>query len=260
MKLGVLGAGGRMGRRLVAAAVDAKLAIGAAVERAGSPELGQDAGALAGLAPLGVKLTSDLASALKACDVVIDFTAPSATQANAKACADAGVAMIVGTTGLEGAPMDALREAAKKIPIVQAANFSLGVNALLAVVSDLTKRLPGYDVEIVEIHHRKKADAPSGTALRLAEAVEAAAPKKRVTGREGQVGARTDEEMGVLAVRGGDVVGDHTVYFLGPGERIEVTHRAHSRDTFASGAVRAAEWIAGKKPGLYDMRDVLGIR
>lgn len=260
MKVGILGAGGRMGRRLVAAAIEAKVDVGAAIERDGAPDLGQDAGALAGVAPIGVKLTSDLAAALEKCDVVIDFTAPAATKANAEICAKAGVAMVVGTTGLDGAPMKALETAAKKIAIVQSANFSLGVNALLAVVYDLTKRLNGYDVEIVEIHHRKKTDAPSGTALRLAEAVKHANPALDVvSGRHGQVGARKDDELGVLAVRGGDVVGDHTVYFLGPGERIEVTHRAHSRDTFAAGAVRAAQWIAGKKPGLYDMRNVLGL-
>lgn len=260
----VLGAGGRMGRRVTAAvAALPSLKIVSAIERAGAPELGQDAGALAGLAPLGVAVSSDLGKALAASDVVIDFTAPAATKAHAAACAAAGVAMIIGTTGLEGEALAAVEAAAKKVPVVKAANFSIGVNALLALVADLSAKLDGYDIEIVEIHHRKKVDAPSGTALRLAEAAAEGRKqdlaKVQVTGRSGQVGARTDAELGVLAVRGGDVVGDHTVYFLGPGERIEVTHRAHSRDTFAAGAARAAAWISGKSPRLYDMRDVLGL-
>ena len=260
----VLGAGGRMGRRVTAAVAEVSgLKVTAAIERAGAAELGQDAGTLAGIAPLGVAVTSDLAKALAGCDVVIDFTAPAATKAHAPACASAGVAMIIGTTGLEGDALAAVEAAAKRIPIVKAANFSIGVNALLAVVADLSAKLHGYDIEIVEIHHRKKVDAPSGTALRLAEAAAEGRKqdlaKVQVTGRTGQVGARTDTELGVLAVRGGDVVGDHTVYFLGPGERIEVTHRAHSRDTFAAGAARAAAWIAGKPAKLYEMRDVLGL-
>jgi len=260
----VLGAGGRMGRRVTAAVAEVSgLKVTAAIERAGAAEIGQDAGTLAGIAPLGVAVTSDLAKALAGCDVVIDFTAPAATKAHAPACAAAGVAMIIGTTGLEGDALAAVEAAAKRIPIVKAANFSIGVNALLAVVADLSAKLHGYDIEIVEIHHRKKVDAPSGTALRLAEAAAEGRKqdlaKVQVTGRTGQVGARTDTELGVLAVRGGDVVGDHTVYFLGPGERIEVTHRAHSRDTFAAGAARAAAWIAGKPAKLYEMRDVLGL-
>lgn len=263
-KVVVLGAGGRMGRRVTAAvAAVPSLAVHAAIERAGAPEIGQDAGALAGIEPLGVKVTEDLAKALAGADVVIDFTAPAATRKNAEACAAAGVAMVIGTTGLEGEELAVVEKAATKVPVVKAANFSIGVNALLAVVGDLAAKLEGYDVEITEIHHRKKVDAPSGTALRLAEAAAAGRKqdlkKTMVTGRAGQVGARTDAELGVLAVRGGDVVGDHTVYFLGPGERIEVTHRAHSRDTFAAGAARAAAWVTGRKPGLYEMRDVLGL-
>ena len=263
-RVGVLGAGGRMGRRVIAAvAAVPSLKVAAAVERAGAAEVGQDAGTLAGLAPLGVAVTADLAAALKACDVVIDFTAPDATRVHAEACASAGVAMVIGTTGLEGGSMAAVEAAAKKVPVVKAANFSIGVNALLAIVADLAAKLEGYDVEVAEIHHRKKVDAPSGTALRLAEAAAAGRKqdlsKAMVSGRSGQVGARTDAEIGVLALRGGDVIGDHTVYFLGPGERIEVTHRAHSRDTFAAGAARAAAWVTGKPPRLYEMRDVLGL-
>lgn len=253
-----------MGRRVTAAvATVPSLRVAAAVERAGAAEIGQDAGTLAGLVPLGVLVGGDLDLALASCDVVIDFTAPAATKHNAKACAAAGVAMVIGTTGLEGESLAAVEAAAKKIPIVKAANFSIGVNALLAVVADLAEKLEGYDIELTEIHHRKKVDSPSGTALRLAEAAaqgrKQQLSKVMVTGRSGQVGARTDAELGVLAVRGGDVVGDHTVYFLGPGERIEVTHRAHSRDTFAAGAARAAGWIVGKPARLYEMRDVLGL-
>ena len=263
IKVVVLGAGGRMGRRVIAAVVAMpSLSLAAAVERGGAPELGEDAGTLAGIAPVGVKATSDLAKALRGADVAIDFTSPAATKANAAACAKAGVAMVIGTTGLEGGALAAVEAAAKKVPVVKAANFSIGVNALLAVVADLTQKLEGYDVEIVEIHHKNKVDAPSGTALRLAEAVAGARKqdlaKAKVTGRAGQVGARRAAEIGVLAVRGGDVVGDHTVYFLGPGERIEITHRAHSRDTFAAGAARAAAWVKGRAPRLYEMREVLG--
>ena len=264
MKVGVLGAGGRMGRRILSAIVDAKHQIGGAVERGGAPEVGQDAGVMAGVAPAGVVVVTDLAQVAGSCDVWIDFSAPAATQANAKICADAGVAMVVGTTGMEGASLESLRAASKRIPVVHAANFSIGVNVLLDVVSTLAAKLEGYDMEVVEIHHRRKVDAPSGTALRLAQAAAEgrgqALADIQVTGRSGQVGARTDAELGVMAIRGGDVVGDHTVYFLGPGERIEVVHRAHSRDTFAAGAVRAAGWVAGRGPGLYDMRDVLGLK
>lgn len=260
----VFGAGGRMGRRVTAAvAAVPSLELVAAIERAGAPELGQDAGTLAGGGALGVPVTSDLSKALGACDVVIDFSAPAATMANAQACAAAGVAMVIGTTGLDANALAAVEAAAKAVPVVKAANFSIGVNALLAVVADLSAKLDGYDIEITEIHHRKKVDAPSGTALRLAAAAaegrKQELEKVMVTGRSGQPGARTDSELGVLALRGGDVVGDHTVYFLGPGERIEVTHRAHSRDTFAAGAARAAGWVAGKAPRLYEMRNVLGL-
>jgi len=259
----VIGAAGRMGRRIVAAAVEGGCLVGAAVERAGAAELGQDAGALAGGAPLGVTVESDLGAALKRCDVAIDFTHASAARANVDAAAKAGVALVLGTTGLEDAAKKSLAAAAKRIAIVHAANFSVGVNVLLETVAQLAKRLPDHDAEIVEVHHRKKTDAPSGTAQRLAEALAeargVALAKAEVTGRAGQVGARSAKEIGVLAVRGGDVVGDHTVHFLGLGERIEVTHRATSRDTFAAGAVRAARWVTGRKPGLYDMRAVLGL-
>lgn len=265
MKIGVLGAGGRMGRRILAAVVDAKHEIGGAVERGGSPEVGQDAGLLAGVAPAGVTVVTDLALVVKSCDAWIDFTAPAATAANARICADAGVPLVVGTTGMEGTTLEGLRAAGRSIPIVHAANYSIGVNVLLDVVKTLAAKLEGYDMEVVEIHHRKKVDAPSGTALRLAEAAAEGRgqtlSKVQVTGRTGQVGARTDAELGVMALRGGDVVGDHTVYFLGPGERIELVHRAHSRDTFAAGAVRAAVWVAaGRATGVYDMRDVLGLK
>ena len=261
IRVGVLGAGGRMGRKVTAAVIEAGLKIGAAVDREGSAEFGHDAGIVAGIGALGAPIGENLAGVLKRCDVVIDFTTPAATAINAALCAEALVPMVIGTTGVEGDAKAAVAAAAKKIPIVHAANFSIGVNALLAVVAELAKKLEGYDMEVVEIHHRKKVDAPSGTALRLAQAAAEGRgqdlAKIAKNGREGQVGARPDAELGLHAVRGGDVIGDHTVYFLGPGERVEVTHRAHSRDTFANGAVRAAKWIIGKKPGLYEMRDVL---
>ena len=263
IRVGVLGAGGRMGRKVTAAAIEAGHRLGAAVDRPGSAELGHDAGLVAGVENAGVVITADLAAVLSNCDVVVDFTAPKATAEHAALCATAKVPMVIGTTGVEGAEKIAVARAATVIPIVHAANFSIGVNALLATVAELSKKLAGYDIEIVEIHHRKKVDAPSGTALRLAQAVAEGrgqdVAKILKNGRAGQVGARTDAELGMHAVRGGDVVGDHTVYFLGAGERIEITHRAHSRDTFAAGAVRAASWVVGRAPGLYEMRDVLGL-
>ncbi|HVO30004.1 MAG TPA: 4-hydroxy-tetrahydrodipicolinate reductase [bacterium] len=263
IRVGVLGAGGRMGRRVTAAAIEAGLRVGAAVDRPGSPDLGKDAGLLAGIGAVGAPVESDLAKVISRCDVVIDFTAPAATAAHAALCADHHVPMVIGTTGVEGDAKAAIAKAAKVVPVVHAANFSIGVNALLAVVTQLAQTLSGYDVEVVEIHHRKKVDAPSGTAIRLAEAVaagrKAELAKIAKHGRAGQVGARTDAELGMHAVRGGDVIGDHTVYFLGAGERIEVTHRASSRDTFAAGAVRAASWVVSQKPGLYEMKDVLGL-
>ena len=265
VRIAILGAAGKMGRALLHASLDqagAQLAV--AVERAGSPALGQDAGTLVGLAAAGVLTRTELPRAGEA-EVWIDFSVPSATVANAQAAAAAGAALVVGTTGLSPADKQVIARAAEKIAVVFSPNMSVGVNMLLKLVADAARALgPAYDIEIVEAHHRMKRDSPSGTALRLAEAAAEATgrdlAKTARYERHGEIGARTNEEIGLQTIRGGDVVGDHTVFFLGLGDRIEITHRASSRETFARGAVRAALWLSGRATGLYDMRDVLGLR
>jgi 4-hydroxy-tetrahydrodipicolinate reductase len=257
-----------MGQTLVAAILgqhDMKLA--AALEVVGSPLLGQDAGGPLGQAT-GVVVGSDLAAALREADVLIDFTRPAATVAHVNACAGAGVGAVVGTTGLAEADKNALTEAGRTIPLVYAPNMSVGVNVLLKLVALAAQRLgDDYDVEIVEMHHRHKVDAPSGTALQLGEAAAAAMGRNLkadgVFARDGVIGERRPGAIGFAALRGGDVIGDHTVIFAGPGERIELAHKASSRTTFAHGALRAARFVAARRaakaPGLYDMRDVLGL-
>jgi 4-hydroxy-tetrahydrodipicolinate reductase len=265
VRIAVLGVDGRMGRALVravrAAAPQARLT--AATERPGHPAIGTDPGPGAGVEPTGVAVADQLP--LKgAADVWIDFTSPSATEAVATAAAEAGAALVIGTTGIGTHTKAAINFTAGKIPIVYSANYSVGVNVMLKLVADAARALgPSYDLEIVEAHHRAKRDAPSGTALRLAEALAEATNRDLAStaryARHGDVGPRSASEVGIQTVRGGDVVGDHTVMFLGIGDRIEITHRASTRDTFAVGAVRAALWVAGKSPGLYDMRSVLGL-
>src|SRR6266700_4257749 len=271
-RIGVLGATGKMGGAIIRAIVATPGAtLAAAVERAGHPALGQDAGVIASGTSAGVPITAGTPS--NKTDVWIDFSVPAATLAAVKAAQSMNVAMVVGTTGLSPGDREELRAAARQIPIVFTPNMSVGVNMLLKLVADAARVLgPGYDIEIVETHHRAKRDAPSGTALRLAEALADATGRNLGTAarydRHGEIGPRTSEEIGIQTLRGGDVVGDHTVHFLGLGERVEITHRATSRDTFAIGAVRAALWVAGGGPngggqrreaGLYDMRDVLGL-
>ena len=222
--------------------------------------LGRDLGELAGLGALGVVTSADVSSSLLGAEVVIDFSTASAVAQLALLAARQGVAIVTGTTNLDAAAKRALDKASEVVPVLAAGNMSLGIQVLAEAVELAVRRLGlGYDVEIVELHHRKKIDAPSGTASRLAEAVKKVRPNVReLRGRDGEVGARTDEEMAVFGVRGGDVIGDHTVYLLGDGERIELTHRASNRDLFAHGALRAAEFLAGKKPGRYVIADVLG--
>jgi 4-hydroxy-tetrahydrodipicolinate reductase len=264
VRIAVVGAAGKMGRAIVRAIAETEgVRLGAAIDRAGSAELGQDAGTLAGLAPAGVPVRAE-APQPREVDVWIDFSSPATTVANARAAAAAGAAIVIGTTGLGAEDKDAIAAAAKSTPVVLTPNMSVGVNVLLKLVADAARALgPGYDLEIVETHHRMKRDAPSGTALRLAEALaEATGRDLAKTGRydrHGDIGPRSASEIGVQTLRGGDVVGDHTVFFLGLGERIEITHRASSRETFARGAVRAALWLASRPAGLYDMRDVLGL-
>lgn len=259
IRVAVPGAAGKMGKMVLEACAElpAQVRVVAAIEREGHPSLGRE------VAP-GVVLTSDFGAALRGADVYIDFTAPSATVQAVELAAGLGVAAVIGTTGLDDAGRRAIERAAGRIPVVFSPNFSLGVNLLLGLVEQAARALgPDYDLEVVEIHHRQKRDAPSGTALAIAEALAAGAGVrlKEVTrcGREGDVGPRRPNEIGVMAVRGGDVVGEHTAYFLGVGERIEIAHRATSRAIFARGAVRAATWVVGRPPGLYSMKNVLGL-
>jgi len=213
----------------------------------------------------GLDVGDDLAAALPACDAVIDFTHADSTVAVAEACAAAGKILVIGTTGHNDADRARISEISKKIPVVFAPNFSVGVNTLFWLVRKATEILgPDFDLEVVEMHHRLKKDSPSGTARRLAEILAEAREldydKNVMHGREGMVGERQKTEIGMHAVRGGDVVGDHTVIYANVGERVELTHKASSRDTFAKGALRAARWAQGQKPGLYDMQDVLGLK
>jgi 4-hydroxy-tetrahydrodipicolinate reductase len=266
LKLVVPGAAGKMGRMILKVISETPTAeLTAAIERPQSTLLGQDAGSVAGLSPLGVALQKDLDAALTNADVIIDFTAPAATAWTVTRAAEHGVGMVIGTTGLGEAEKRAIWHAAERIPIVLSANMSLGVNVLFGLLAQAATALgKDYDVEIVELHHRFKKDAPSGTALAmgsvLAEALGRNLSEEARYGRQGDVGARTQDEIAILAVRGGDIVGEHTAYFCGMGERLEITHRASSRETFARGAVRAAEWLRDRDPGLYDMQDVLGLR
>lgn len=255
-----------MGARLVALAADRPgLRIAAAIEVSGHPSVGRDAGEAAGSSRLGVAINADVAAALAASDVVIDFTTPTATAGLVTRATEAKIALVIGTTGLSPDVVGTIRRAATTIPIVYAPNMSLGMNVMFKVVSEMARALGvGYDLEIIEAHHRQKRDAPSGTALKLGE-ILAEATKRRldevaVYARHGEIGPRSPAAIGIQTIRAGDIVGDHTVLFGGLGERLEITHRASSRDTFAYGALRAAQWVAGKPAGLYDMQDVLGLK
>lgn len=265
IRLAMAGAGGRMGRTILSlAAADSNFKITGAFESAGNSAIGTDVGILIGSKKIGVAVTSDMDKTLTQCDVLIDFTHPSATEANLKSVLKSKVGYVLGTTGLTEALLKNVAEAAKKIPIVQSPNMSVGVNLLLKLVELTSEALDeSYDIEIVEAHHRMKKDSPSGTALKLLEVAAKARgrslKKDVVYGREGEIGARPRGQIGVMTVRGGDVVGDHTVYYLGDGERIELTHKASSRGAFAQGALKAAKFVADKKPALYNMRQVLGI-
>lgn len=255
-----------MGARLIALAVDHPgLRITAAVENNGHSSMGRDAGEASGGPRLGVTIQADIAVALSTSDVVVDFTTPSATTALIPKAVAAKTALVIGTTGLGADAVAAIRRAVAAIPIVYAPNMSLGMNVMFKVIADVTRALGAeYDLEIIEAHHRQKRDAPSGTALKLgeilADATERRLDEVAVYARHGELGPRAPTAIGIQAIRAGDIVGDHTVLFGGPGERLEITHRASSRDTFASGALRAAQWVAGKPAGLYDMQDVLGLK
>jgi 4-hydroxy-tetrahydrodipicolinate reductase len=261
----VCGAMGRMGRAILASLAENPygLTLAGAVEVKGHPLLGQDAGAAAGTGCAGVALRDDFAGAIAGADVAVDFTAPDSSVRHAEWCAAAGKAIVIGSTGLSAEQLGRIREASKAVPVVQSPNMSIGVNLMFRVAAEVARVLgDDYDVEIVETHHRFKKDAPSGTAVKLAAAVAGALGRDMsdvgVYGRHGIVGERSRKEIGVFAVRSGDVVGEHTLIFGGIGERFEITHRAHSRETFARGAVRAAAWVTARPPGLYDMAAVLG--
>lgn len=263
-RIAVMGAAGRMGKILVEAVQQQAPSAGltAAIDKPDSSLVGADAGELAALGRIGVTISGDLAKVADEFDVLIDFTHPSVTLKNLAFCRKAGKAMVIGTTGFSADEKLLLAEAGKDIPIVFAANFSVGVNLCLKLL-DIAARVMGdeVDIEISEAHHRHKVDAPSGTALRMGEVVAQALGRDlqevAVYGREGQTGARDRKTIGFATVRAGDIVGDHTVLFAADGERVEITHKASSRMTFAKGAVRAALWLDGREPGLYDMQDVL---
>jgi 4-hydroxy-tetrahydrodipicolinate reductase len=265
-KIAVIGAAGRMGKTLIEAISLAKgLQLAAAIERPDSSLVGADAGELAGVGRIGVTVAGSLEEALGDFDVLIDFTHPTSTLANLALCRAAGKSMVIGTTGFSDAEKLLLLEAGQDISIVFAPNFSVGVNLCLKLL-DMAARVMGddADIEIIEAHHRYKVDAPSGTALRMGEVVADALGrdlgKVAVYGREGQTGARERDTIGFATVRAGDVVGDHTVLFATEGERVEITHKASSRMTFAKGAVRSALWLDGRAAGLYDMQDVLSLK
>lgn len=265
-RIAVAGAAGRMGKMLIEAiALNPQATLTVAIERPESTLIGADAGELAGVGKCDVRLLGNIESAVNDFDVLIDFTAPVATLHNAKVCAQYHKALVVGTTGFSSEQKHVFNETIGPIPAVVASNYSTGVNLCFKLL-DVAAGVLGddYDVEIYEAHHRHKVDAPSGTALRMGEVVADALgrdlSKDAIYGREGQTGAREASTIGFATVRGGDVVGDHTVSFLADGERVEITHKASSRMAFARGAVRAAVWLPSQKEGLYDMQDVLGLR
>ncbi|MGE5270221.1 MAG: 4-hydroxy-tetrahydrodipicolinate reductase [Thiohalocapsa sp.] len=264
-RIAVIGCGGRVGRMLLAdIAATPGCALAGGVAREGSAVLGQDLGQLAGIGPLGIAAGDDPEALLRAADVAIEFTTPAATAEHATLAARLGKPLVIGTTGLHGAEEEAVGAAARLVPIVWAANTSLGVNLLLGLVAQVAARLgPEWDLEIMEMHHRGKVDAPSGTALALgraaAEARGVAFDEAAVRGRDGITGPRPSGAIGFAALRGGDNIGEHHVLFAGQGEQLELTHRATNRGIYAKGAVRAALWLLGQKPGLYGMKEVLGL-
>jgi 4-hydroxy-tetrahydrodipicolinate reductase len=265
MRLIVAGAGGRMGRTLVRAIAEAKgVALAGAVEAPGAAVIGRDAGELAGLGANGIAVTTDLAPLFANADAIVDFTSPAASVAFAEHAAKAGKVHILGTTGLTGEDDALIAAAARRAVIVKSGNMSMGVNLLAALVKRVAKTLDeDFDIEILEMHHNKKVDAPSGTALMLGRAAAAGRgvdlAQRSVRSRDGHTGARDKGDIGFAALRGGTVVGEHSVIFAGPAERVELVHRAEDRNIFARGALHAALWARGKQPGLYSMADVLGL-
>jgi len=266
VRIAVNGAAGRMGKTLIEAiSLNPDATLSAAIERPDSSLVGADAGELAGLGKSGVLISDSLDAVKDQFDILIDFSVPTATAANAAVCGSAGKGMVIGTTGFDSDQKTQIDTVASSVPVCMASNFSTGVNLCFKLI-DMAARVLGddVDIEIVEAHHRHKVDAPSGTALSMGHVVADALGRDlsevAVYGREGQTGARERQTIGFATVRAGDVVGDHTVLFAADGERIEITHKASSRMSFARGAVRAAVWLAGRDAGMYDMQDVLGFR
>ncbi len=265
LKVVIAGCSGRMGHALLEGVfADAELALHGALDRADSPQIGRDAGEQFGKKS-GVLISHDVDAALKGADVLVDFTRPEPSLVYLAACQKAGVNMVIGTTGFTSEQKDIIAKVAKDISVVFAPNMSVGVTLLINLVQAAAKVLSeGYDIEVIEAHHRHKVDAPSGTALRLGEAAASALGRNleecAIYGREGVTGERDPSTIGFATVRGGDVVGDHTVLFAGIGERVELTHKASSRATFALGALRAGKFMQDKKSGLFDMQDVLGLK
>lgn len=265
IRVAMLGASGRMGQSIIGCITESDdFSLTGAVTRPDDPLLRDDAGAIAGIASPGIALTDDLRQGLDQAQVAIDFTLPEALEGNLAACVSTGAPMVIGTTGLTDRHRALLERAALEIPLVYARNMSIGVNVFIALVAEAARVLgPDYDCEIIEAHHRHKVDAPSGTALAVGEAVAQARGRRledvAVRGRDGQTGPRVPDTIGFSVIRGGDIVGEHTAMFVAPDERLEFVHRAGNRRTFARGALRAARWVVGRAPGLYGMRDVLGL-
>ncbi|WP_333614834.1 4-hydroxy-tetrahydrodipicolinate reductase [Psychrobacter sp.] len=265
INVGVIGAGGRMGRMLIEAVQDnAQTTLNAAIERQGSSLVGADAGEVAAIGRLEVQIVDDLKAVINDIDVLIDFSLPDASEQNMQICAANKVAMVIGTTGFNEQQEQVLQEASKQIAIVYAGNYSTGVNLSLKLLAMAAKAFGNdADVEVIEAHHKHKIDAPSGTAYMMAEAVAEARGQNlkdvAIYGREGQTGEREAGSIGIHAIRGGEIIGDHTVMFIADGEVVEITHRARARMTFAAGAVRAATWVIEQQVGQYNMQDVLGL-
>jgi 4-hydroxy-tetrahydrodipicolinate reductase len=264
INLAIAGASGRMGRAIIRQSTETTgVKVTAAMERTGSPNLGQDAGLCAGIEEIGVKIADTLD--LQGFDVMLDFTTPKATMEHAKLCSNSGKALMTGTTGLTSEQKQQLQEIAKDIPVVLAANTSVGINLCVALLEIASRVIGDFtDIEVIEAHHRHKVDAPSGTALLLGETVANALgkslPEDGVFCREGHTGERPTGSIGFSAIRGGDIAGEHTVMFIGESERVEITHRATDRRIFAQGALRAAQWLVTQRAGFYNMQDVLGLR
>ena len=263
-KIAIAGASGRMGQmRVDAVGAADDCVLGGALDIAASPAVGRDAGAYTGLAT-GVVITADVRQGLQGCDVLIDFTRPEGTLQHLRVCRDLGIAAVVGTTGFSASEQAEIADIAKTIPIMMAPNMSVGVNVTLKLLEMAAKALAtGYDIEIIEAHHRHKVDAPSGTALKMGEVIADALGRDlkdcAVYARQGVTGERDPSSIGFATIRGGDIVGDHTVLFAGTGERIEISHKSSSRSTYAQGSLRAVRFVVGKPAGLYDMSDVLGL-